>query len=190
MSYDDVPQADANPIKGKLYNKQDGTDVYDASKIDYRGEDVTAANFYAILKGDSGVTGGKPVLNTNEKSKVFVFYADHGSPGILQMPAGGRAVFADELQEVIDFMQANKRYDEMVFYVDACESGAMFPKLKQDQRVYAVTATNSTQSSYATYCHPNDTVDGVSLGTCLGDEFSVAWIEDTERRELSTETLD
>ena len=60
-------------------------------------------------------------------------------------------------------------YDEMVFYVEACESGSMFPKLRTDQRVYAVTATNATQSSYATYCSPDDTVNGVKFGTCLGD---------------------
>jgi legumain len=27
------------------------------------------------------------------------------------------------------------------------------------------------------------------MGTCLGDQFSIAWMEDTESNELSAETL-
>lgn len=56
MTYDDVPQAKENPLKGKLFNKTDGPNVYDANKVDYRGEEVTAQNFYAVLKGDSETT--------------------------------------------------------------------------------------------------------------------------------------
>jgi legumain len=55
--------------------------------------------------------------------------------------------------------------------------------------VYAVTASNATQSSYAAYCSPEDKVDGVSIGTCLGDEFSVNWMEDTESSNPFVETL-
>jgi len=108
-------------------------------------------------------------LQSNASSKVFVYYTDHGAPGLVQMPAGNKAVFADELQSVIDYMEEHKMYDEMIFYVEACESGSMFPKLRTDQRVFAVTASNSTQSSYATYCSPDDTVNGTKFGTCLGD---------------------
>ena len=105
MTFDDVPTAKENPINGKLFNKKSGENVYDASKVDYRGDEVTVENFYAVLKGDSATTGGKPVLRTNAQSKVFIFYADHGAPGLLQMPAGNQAVFADELQSVIDYME-------------------------------------------------------------------------------------
>jgi len=54
---------------------------------------VTKDNFLAILEGDQATAGGK-VLKSNSKSKVFVFYADHGAPGFLQMP-GGNPVYAD-----------------------------------------------------------------------------------------------
>lgn len=33
-------------------------------------------------------------------------------------------------------------------------------------------------------------VNGVSIGTCLGDEFSVNWMEDTEAGGRYSETLD
>jgi len=52
-----------------------------------------------------------------------------------------------------------------------------------------MTASNATESSWATYCPPNDVVNGVSIGSCLGDLFSVNWMEDTEANNPSTETL-
>ena len=132
MTYDDIPTAADNKLKGQLFNKKNGDNVYDATKVTYRGDEVTADNFYAVLKGDAEATGGKPVLRSNAKSKVFVFFTDHGAPGLVQMPAGEKAVFADELQAVIDTMEEKQMYDEMVFYIEACESGSMFPKLKAD----------------------------------------------------------
>jgi len=41
-------------------------------------------------------------------------------------------------------MEAKAMFGEMVFYIEACESGSMFPKLRDDQNVYAVTASNAT----------------------------------------------
>ena len=55
--------------------------------------------------------------------------------------------------------------------------------LKKDHRIYAVTATNTRESSWAYYC---DT----GYHTCLGDEFSIKWLEDSDRQgDLSKETL-
>merc|ERR1712091_374306 len=90
-------------------------------------------------------------------------------------------------------MNENKMYDKMVIYMEACESGSMFPQLKKDIGVYGVTAANAKESSWGTYCHPDDKVDGKSLGTCLGDLFSVNWMEDTDdaakKERLGIETL-
>ncbi len=86
-------------------------------------------------------------------------------------------------------MQAKGLYGEMVIYIEACESGSMFPKLRSDQNVYALTASNASLSSWATYCAPDDTVNGVEIGSCLGDEFSVNWMEDTEANNPYFETL-
>ena len=86
-------------------------------------------------------------------------------------------------------MQAKGLYGEMVIYIEACESGSMFPKLGADQNVYALTASNASLSSWATYCSPDDSVNGVEIGSCLGDEFSVNWMEDTESNNPFFETL-
>lgn len=55
----------------------------------------------------------------------------------------------------------------------------MFHDLPKDLNIYGVTAANESESSYATYCDSDAYVNGKDLGTCLGDLFSVKWMEDT-----------
>ena len=139
------------------------------------------------------MTGGKPeggngkVLKSDSSSKVFVYFADHGAPGLIAFPTS--YLYADALNDAINTMHANNMYDQMVFYVEACESGSMFPNLKDNINVAAMTASNATLSSWAAYCSPEDTVHGVVIGSCLGDLFSVNWMEDTEENTISSETM-
>lgn len=82
-------------------------------------------------------------------------------------------------------------YSEMVLYIEACESGSMFEGiLADDINVYAITAANAEESSWGTYCYPDDMVNGVHINSCLGDLFSVNWMEDAEASDPSTESLD
>eukprot|EP00355_Strombidium_rassoulzadegani_P007782 CAMPEP_0168616594 /NCGR_PEP_ID=MMETSP0449_2-20121227/5106_1 /TAXON_ID=1082188 /ORGANISM="Strombidium rassoulzadegani, Strain ras09" /LENGTH=438 /DNA_ID=CAMNT_0008657381 /DNA_START=54 /DNA_END=1370 /DNA_ORIENTATION=- len=193
LSYDDVANSSMNPFPGQLFNKPTeagvkGTDVYEGCGIDYKGKDVTAANVLAVLKGDAKTAGGK-VLNSNENSKVFFYFADHGAPGLIAMPTGGY-LYADKLHEAFKYMHTNKMYQEMVVYIEACESGSMFENILEDNlNIYAVTAANSKESSWGTYCSPDDKVDGKSIGSCLGDLFSVNWLEDAEKAKMNVETL-
>merc|ERR1719230_1765464 len=79
----------------------------------------------------------------------------------------------------------------MVVYMEACESGSMFQNglLPDDINVYALSAANGKESSWGTYCPPDDKVNGKSLNTCLGDLFSVNWMEDSDKAQMGTETL-
>jgi legumain len=82
-------------------------------------------------------------------------------------------------------------YDQLVFYLEACESGSMFQGLLPDNiNIYATTAANARESSYAAYCSPSDVVNGQHIGSCLGDLYSVTWMEDTELLDPSVETLE
>jgi legumain len=75
-----------------------------------------------------------------------------------------------------------KMYKEMTVYIEACESGSMFEKiLPADKNIYALSASNSKESSWGTYCMPDDVVDGKNIGSCLGDLFSVNWMEDADK---------
>jgi len=62
MSYGDAADSEENPFPGKLFNKPtpegvEGYDVNEGCVLDYKGENVTASNFLAVLTGDSKLTG-------------------------------------------------------------------------------------------------------------------------------------
>ena len=87
-------------------------------------------------------------------------------------------------------MQSNNMYKELVFYLEACESGSMFQNiLKTNQNIYAVSAANPSESSWGTYCSPDDAVNGKHINSCLGDLFSVNWMEDSDKAKMNVETL-
>lgn len=54
---------------------------------------------------------------------------------------------------------------------------------------FATTAANGVEASWGTYCPPSDQVNGKELGTCLGDLYSVNWMEDSDLTDLSGESL-
>ena len=197
LSYDDVANSSYNPYPGQLFNKPitgsvsqaelDAANVYDASYTDYKGYDVTAQNFYNVLLGDDS---NGPALKSNENSHVFLNFADHGGVGLLGVPYYcGDYIYADELNNVLKQMHDKKMFKQLTFYVEACESGSMFPDLSDDLDIYAITATNASSSSWGTYCGSDAYVGDEYIGSCLGDLFSVNWMEDSDANDLSVETL-
>lgn len=141
MMYDDIANNPENPFPGQMFNHPDGQDVYAGIKIDYRGKDVTPEKFMAVMTGDAETAGGK-VLATDINTKLFVNFSDHGAAGLIAFPSS--YLYADDLQNTIDIMEQKSLFGEMVFYLEACESGSMFPTLKAEQNVYAVTASNAS----------------------------------------------
>jgi len=196
LMYDDVANANENPFPGKLFNKptaagEEGVDVYKGFKTDYTGKSVTAATFLAVITGDSKTAGGK-VLNSTAEDKVFINFVDHGGTGSIMMP-NGDLLYAKVLNQALQTMHSNKMYSRLVFYMEACESGSMFEKLlPTDLNIYATTAANGKESSWGTYCAPHgDMVNGTHLSTCLGDLYSVNWMEDSDKAaEMKSETLE
>lgn len=196
LAVDDIAYHDHNPLQGQVFNHPDRhSDVYRAIKgnIDYFGIQVNKTTFLQVLEG---VAGGK-VVASGPSDRVFVFFSDHGAPGLLGMPHGG-PVFADELFMAIERKHINGGFAELVFYLESCESGSIFqgfdyPKLN----VYAVTASRADEPSWGTYCpgfEPSLIPTLVpEINTCLGDLFSVSWLEDLEQgrnQEGDSETLE
>jgi legumain len=62
-------------------------------------------------------------------------------------------------------------------------------KLPDNTNIYANTAADPNQSSWGTYCPPNDVVKGKEINSCLGDLFSVNWMQNSDKSDLKTETL-
>lgn len=49
--------------------------------------------------------------------------------------------------------------------------------LSSNLNIYATTASNAEESSYGTYC-PGDQSVPAEFDTCLGDLYSISWMED------------
>uniref|UniRef100_A0A914HM55 legumain n=1 Tax=Globodera rostochiensis TaxID=31243 RepID=A0A914HM55_GLORO len=183
MMFDDIANNKHNPYKGKIFNEPGGKDVYKGVKIDYRGSEVNPQNFEAVLLGDKLRSGGKPVLKSTKNDKVFVYFADHGAVGLIGFPQADLTV--KDLTQTLTAMHAKKMYGELTFYLEACESGSMFDHtLAKSLKIYAVTAANAEESSWGCFCETD-----FLPGNCLGDLFSVNWIQDSDQENLSTETL-
>jgi legumain len=52
----------------------------------------------------------------------------------------------------------------------------MFTKLANNTKIYALSAANPSESSWGTYCSPQDVVQGKHINSCLGDLFSVNFL--------------
>jgi legumain len=186
MMYDDIANSTENPFPGNIINRPDGPNVYPGVLKDYTGDDVTPEVFLKVLTGDSkGIKTllgreGK-VIKSGPDDRIFVNFADHGGPGILAFPNDD--LQAKDLIQAIKSMHENKQYKQMVFYVEACESGSMFAHLLASNiNVFATTAANPDESSYACYYDEK-------RETYLGDVYSVMWMEDSDKEDLSSETL-
>ncbi|MQL80247.1 hypothetical protein Taro_012668 [Colocasia esculenta] len=179
--YDDIANNTENPRRGTIINHPNGEDVYAGVPKDYVGKDVNANNFYAVLLGNKSAltgSGSGKVLKSGPDDHVFIYYTDHGAPSLLGMPSPP-VVYAADLMSVLKKMHASNSYKSLVFYVEACESGSMFEGLlPEDINIVAVTASNANESSYATYCPGETPEPPVEFHTCLGDLYSVSWLED------------
>ncbi|CAA6656202.1 unnamed protein product [Spirodela intermedia] len=153
--YDDIAHNPLNPRPGIIINHPQGRTSTPASpRYDYTGEHVNTRNLYAVLLGNmSAVEGGSgKVIDSKPNDRIFLYYSDHGGPGVLGMP-NMPFLYAAELIEVLKRKHAMGGYGEMVVYVEACESGSIFEGLMpEDLNIYVTTASNAEESSWGTYC--------------------------------------
>ncbi|XP_058068390.1 vacuolar-processing enzyme-like [Magnolia sinica] len=189
--YDDIAYNEENPRPGTIINHPHGGDVYAGVPKDYVGEDVTVGNFFAVLLGNkTSLTGGSgKVVDSGPNDHIFIFYSDHGGPGVLGMPTFPY-LYANDLVDVLKKKHASGSYKSLVFYLEACESGSIFEGLlPEGLNIYATTASNAIESSWGTYCPGEIPSPPPEYETCLGDLYSVAWMEDSDVHILRTVTL-
>jgi legumain len=182
---DDIANNTANPYPGNIINQPNGSNVYPGVLKDYTGDLVTPQNFINVLMGNksamSGVGSGK-VLESTTEDDVFIYFADHGGPYLIAFP--NECLFAHQLNDVLTYMYDNHMYRNLVFYMEACESGSMFQNiLSPDINVYVTTASNPQESSYACYYDEE-------RKTYLGDVYSVYWLQNSTPKNISDETLE
>ncbi|XP_005095350.1 legumain [Aplysia californica] len=187
MSYDDVANDPENPVKGNIVNVAGGPNLYPGCKADYRKEEVTPEVFLKVLTGDKeGVKkligrDGK-VIASGPDDHVFVYMIDHGGPGIFCFP-GFVPLHNTDLNNAFKQMHREKRYKEMVVYLEACESGSMFEGiLPKDIDIYAISSANAHESGWMC-CY--DTFRQVYVGSYFGN----GWAYNTDTANLHKETL-
>ncbi|OZC05066.1 hypothetical protein X798_07958 [Onchocerca flexuosa] len=168
MMYNDIAYNKNNPYPGKIYNGPNNRDVYTGVKIDYSGKDVTPENFLAVLVGNkAAVKGGNgKVVESSQNDHIFVYFTDHGGVGSVSFPNSMLTV--KDLNDALKRMHKLKMLKRLVFYMEACESGSMFANvLPKNIDVYAVTASNSHESSWGCYC------DNTMKLPCLASQFQI-----------------
>merc|ERR1719498_1397130 len=146
--------------------------------------DVTPQNFMDVL---TGAASGKKLGSTSDDN-VFVFFSDHGAAGLIAFPTGAGELHKADLQKTFDTMHTNNMYKKLTFYLETCESGSMFEGMTTPG-VYALSASGPSESSWGTYCGSDAKVNGKSIRSCLGDLFSVNWMEDSVAKDITSETL-
>ncbi|XP_020594759.1 vacuolar-processing enzyme-like, partial [Phalaenopsis equestris] len=121
--YDDIAYNEENPRQGIIINRPEGDDLYAGVPKDYVGDNVNVDNFFAVLLGDKkAVSGGSgKVVDSGPNDHIFIFYSDHGGPGVLGMPTYPY-LYADDLISVLKKKHASNSYKSMVIYIEACES--------------------------------------------------------------------
>ncbi|MCO5584406.1 hypothetical protein L7F22_038332 [Adiantum nelumboides] len=189
--YDDIADNPVNPHPGTIINSPQGKDVYAGVPKDYTGLDVTVSNFLAAFLGNkSGIVGGSgKVIDSGPEDHIFMFYSDHGGPGVIGMPTNPN-LFAIDLVAAFKKKYEAGGYKKMVVYLEACESGSIFEGiLPNDLNIYATTASNAVESSWGTYCPGMVPPPPPEYLTCLGDLYSVSWMEDSESHNLRNESL-
>ncbi|KAJ7958329.1 Vacuolar-processing enzyme [Quillaja saponaria] len=189
--YNDIAYNEENPRPGIIINSPDGDDVYNGVPKDYIGEDVTVNNFLSVILGNkTALTGGSgKVVDSGPNDHIFIYYSDHGGPGVLGMPTSPY-LYAQDLIEVLKKKHASETYKSLVFYLEACESGSIFEGLlPEGLNIFATTAANAEESSWGTYCPGDYPSPPPEYETCLGDLYSVAWMEDSAKHNLQSETL-
>ncbi len=111
---------------------------------------VSRAGNAAAVKG----VGTGRVLNSKSGDRVFLNFVDHGAAGLIAMPVGDYW-YAPDFQATLAFLNTNKMYSELVFYLEACEAGSMFDGLlPAGVKVYATTAANPGAGAVWGVCVP------------------------------------
>lgn len=181
MMYDDIAHNSMNPYKGIIINQPGGPNVYKGVPKDYTRNHVNPKNFMAVLKGNQSAASGR-VLQSGPDDNVFIYFTDHGGPGLICFP--NEYLYSHDLIATLKYMHAHKKYKNLVFYLEACESGSMFNNiLPKNMSIYALTAATPTEDSWACY------LDNY-LQTYIADCFSENWLMNSNSYENdANETL-
>lgn len=166
MCYDDIAYSATNPYKGYMFHtREHDFNVYPGkNEIDVVGEDMTAANFYKAIED----------VPTTKDDYLFIYYSDHGGPGVLGVPEGcGEYMTPADLDAALNKIAG--KYKKALFAIEACYAGAT-AELLTAKDMAIITATNGEEVS-------NVACRDAQFRIYLSNEFTanmLDWIDTTE----------
>jgi legumain len=176
-----------NPFPGQIFSWNGGPDVNCGCPLDYQHDDVTPDNFLKILEGDSDLkigTGSGKVLKSGPKDNVFIYFMDHGTPGVIYF--NDAPLTALRLINAITMMRQEGRYGKLFFIIDACHSGSMFRGyLHPHLHGHAYAITSAEADVNAITCEYNKTLD-----TNIASYMSSKWLYFADTEDYEHQTLE
>ncbi|OQR94354.1 GPI-anchor transamidase [Achlya hypogyna] len=171
MLADQMPCNARNCYPGQMFNSNNhainlyGEDV----EVDYRGDEVSVANFIKVLTGrhEPGTPANRR-LDSDEKSNVFVFMTGHGGDGFLKFQ-DFEELSSHDIADSIQEMHVKGRYHELFFMVDTCQAGSLAKQL-YSPNVVTIGSASTGQNSYAYHTD-------YDIGLSLIDRFTYATLD-------------
>ncbi|XP_073222060.1 vacuolar-processing enzyme-like [Cicer arietinum] len=191
MMFDDIAYHPKNPKRGVIMNRPNGPNVYQGVPKDYTGNNVNPRNFFAVLSGNKNATigGSGKVLNTNSHDSIFIYMAGHGAVHAFGLINKGD-IWAADLVNALKKKHAALAYKKMVIYIESCHAGSMLENLLPGNiGIYATTASKVNENSFAMYCPGTPYSPPAGITFCLGDTYSISWMEDSQKLNISNKIL-
>ncbi|CAK7220194.1 glycosylphosphatidylinositol anchor biosynthesis [Sporothrix curviconia] len=182
MLPDDMACNPRNAFPGTVYSNADrAVDLYgDNIEVDYRGYEVTVANFIRLLTDRVGdeMPRSKRLL-TDDRSNVLVYMTGHGGNEFLKFQ-DAEEIGALDLADAFEQMWEKKRYHELLFMIDTCQANTMYSRLYSPN----IIATGSSKLDQSSYSHHADN----DVGVAVIDRYTYYNLEflETQVRDLSS----
>ncbi|TDH65082.1 uncharacterized protein CCR75_000640 [Bremia lactucae] len=165
MLADQMPCNARNCFPGQVFNSRtQKINLYGKNvEVDYRGSEVSVANFITVLTGrhEPGTPASKK-LDTDENSNIFDF----------------EEMSSQDLADSIEEMHSNpeRSYNEIFFMVDTCQAGTLSNALKSP-KVVTIGSSKTGENSYA---HHSDS----ELGLSVIDRFTFSTLDYLQRMKV------
>lgn len=162
MLPEDIACTPRNPFAANVFSSNThDVNLYDEDNIevDYRGDDVTVANFIRLLTGryEENTPKSKRLLS-NEKSNVFVYMAGHGGDQFIKF-RDSEILTSYDLAHSLKEMYIQKRYNELFLVVDTCQASTLLSSINAPN-IMTIGSSDLGENSYS---HGSDSTVGASL---------------------------
>ncbi|RLN49073.1 hypothetical protein BBJ29_006868 [Phytophthora kernoviae] len=178
MLADQMPCNARNCFPGQVFNSRtQKINLYGKNvEVDYRGSEVSVANFITVLTGrhEPGTPASKK-LDTDENSNIFLYMSGHGGDGFLKFQ-DFEEMSSQDLADSIQEMHVKKRYNEIFFMVDTCQAGSLSNSLESPK----VVTIGSSQTGENSYAHHSD----YELGLSVIDRFTFSTLDYLQRMKV------